>query len=208
MFNKHQPIIAKHAMGSPKGLASVYRFVLATIQQPLYMTPEICKSFAREGPESRFAFGFKADALHWLIEREGELYDNVVNLWSIPSDPESAARDVLAYLALCPGLGPVKAGFLCQLALGRIGCLDTHNITRYGLTPSAFKAARFKNAKTPKTRSRMIESYADTCLALGGAEGLWDSWCEYVARDVQGAFRYAHDPEIVSRYHLEALELN
>lgn len=197
-FAKHQPAIGQWARQSSDNFADVFRFVLATIQQPLSMTPDIVKDYKENGAASIYAFGMKRDALHWLEDNSGLLYDNAMFLWNY------GRRPLLSYFASLPGLGLIKGGFLAQLAFGSIGCLDRHNIERFGLDVSEFAAYRFKRAKRTETRQRILFHYIDLCDKCGGSALLWAEWCEYVAQR-DNDFETAED---VSRFHLTALGLN
>ncbi len=200
-FNTHQPKIAAFAKASPENMARVYRFVIATVQQPLIMTPEIVREFDAIGAESKYAFGFKGDALAWLIDNEEHVYCAAMGIWDSVTNPRECEAALLSFFASCPGLGLVKAGFMVQLCFGVGGCLDTHNINRFGLNECRFKSSRFKNAKTDKTRRAIVAEYLETVAKCGGVALLWAEWCEYVAQRDKNYDDAAH----VSRMHCEAL---
>jgi hypothetical protein len=44
---------------------------------------------------------------------------------------EERWEDMMVKFASMPGVQPVKAGFMVQLAFGQLGCLDTHNVAMY-----------------------------------------------------------------------------
>ena len=193
MYAKHQPIIADYAKQSPDKLSDVYTFILATIQQRLYHVPRVMRDIRENGSDSPHLWGFKYQAYKFMKENKRDIYDTIL---AIQSD-----HDRLTYVASLPGLGLVKAGFLLQLVFGEAGCLDTHNINRFGLKAGAFKASSFKMAKTSQTRERLVANYLDLCHKLGGSEGLWNSWCSHVA-DVDPDFVSADQ---VSAFHVEAI---
>lgn len=203
MFETHQPIIGEYARASAANMARVYKFVLATIQQPLNMTPDIVADFEREGAASRYAFGVKADALRWIDDNAERVHGLAMLLWDSVADPDIAERELIGYFASLPGLGIVKGGFLAQLCFGVGGCLDMHNVARFGLNASRFNASRFKRAKTPRTRCAIVSEYCETLAACGGSALLWDEWCAYVAeRDKAYTNAFA-----VSELHCTALGL-
>lgn len=202
-FEAHQPIIGRFARQSPEGFARVYKFVLATIQQPLISTPEIVADFEALGSESKWAFGMKGDALNWLAQpgKAEWLHRVAVDTWAAAPNPEDAAQELVSFFAGLPGIGLIKGGFLAQLAFGVGGCLDRHNFARFGFPPSAFKASSFKGAKTEGTRRRQVREYLEACRASGGCALLWAEWCEYVAKREPKLYGGA---EHVSRLHIVA----
>jgi hypothetical protein len=118
--------------------------------------------------------------------REGEIWVN------------DLMRDFLAV----PGLGLVKAGFCVQLLVGEAGCIDMHNLARFGLEAAEFD---IPSRKDPDEQLRVIdeaiEHYLWVCETLGGSESLWDGWCGFVA-DTYKTYRDAED---VSRRHVTYL---
>ena len=114
------------------------------------------------------------------------------------------ARAIIEILANVHGFGLVKAGFVAQLAFGVGGCLDTHNLRRFGISKTTF--AKYKTLKTVKGRAKKLEAYLDACEAQGGAETLWDGWCNYVA--ARRPKFYVNGGEQVSALHVEALNIN
>jgi hypothetical protein len=205
-FEAHQPIIGSWARENSDNFSDVYRFVLATIQQPIDQTPAIVRDFKDQGGDSAYAFGLKRVALDWLDDNAGLLYDNAMYIAHIESNLAGrfATPALLSYFASLPGLGLVKGGFLAQLCFGEVGCIDTHNVDRFGLNPSRFAASRFKNAKTTKTRKAIINEYLGLCDKCGGCALLWAEWCEYVADKYPQRYE---SPQAVSKLHLDALGL-
>lgn len=203
-FKAHQPIIGGWARECSDNFADVYRFVLATIQQPISTTPEIVASFKSEGDESKWAFGVKRDALRYIEEKAGFVYDTAEFIYREEQYSGGTYGALLSYFASLPGLGLIKGGFLAQLVYGEIGCLDTHNIERFGLNARSFAAYRFKAAKTVATRKAFVRHYLELCEACGGCALLWAEWCEYVAQR-DNKFKTAEE---VSRIHLTALGLS
>jgi len=194
MFERDQALIAEYAQASPENMAGVYRFVLATIQQPLEQVGEIKADFEEKGEASRYAFASKRTALQWLADPA-----NVDSMYAIAMARKEAGRDaLLAVFAELPGLGIVKAGFMVQLCFGVSGCLDTHNMKRLDINPNRFAAARYKGAKTEATKQAIRDEYHAAVDRLGGCEALWNSWCDYVATLRPAKWESG---DVVSRYH-------
>lgn len=204
MYDTDQALIGAYARTSPENMGRVYKFVIATIQQPLETVAVAMADFEELGSDSRFAFSSKATALDWMAEGDNleTLYATAILLWNEAPNDDEAEHALLDLFASCPGLGLVKGGFMVQLIFGLAGCLDTHNIIRLGLTPSRFAASRYKGAKRAATRHMIREEYLEACRGAGGVMHLWNDWCLFVADLRPG--RWA-DGEAVSRYHAELI---
>ena len=102
------------------------------------------------------------------------------------------------YLAV-PGLGLVKAGFAVQLLIGEAGCMDMHNLARFGIEEREFVIpARRDPVEQLAVIDEAIEHYLYTCEAYGGSEKLWDGWCRFVAE----TYRTYRDADDVSQRHV------
>jgi len=207
MYREHQPKIQHFAERSPENFARVGTFVLATIRQPIERVPESMRDIARNGAESRSLYGSKRDGYLYL-QANAERIQVESTTHHLNGDDIALALSLLQV----PGLGLVKAGFLAQLAFGRIGCLDTHNMKRFDLDRNAFRTGGLA-ASTLIARTRL---YVETCRLCGGSEKLWDSWCRYVAalrpsNFAQGGLFDENNHETAAEYvswlHLEALGL-
>ena len=77
-----------------------------------------------------------------------------------------------------PGLGLPKAGFVCQLTAGLVGCMDVHNIKMYDLDTRVLTLD--KNVKSEAKITAKIQDYVKLCHDYG-TEFLWNSWCEYLS---------------------------
>lgn len=206
MFANHQPTIAAHTMRNAYNLALVQQFVVCTIQVPLTRVADdlaTCIDAARARRDDDgirgilYAWKYQAFASAWS-ERE-ERYWHACDILASDATERERADALVNYFASLPGFGPVKAGFVCQLAFGLSACLDTNNAKRLGVNVNYFHAHKFKTAK-PHTKRRKVARYNDTVEALGGTAHLWDTWCAYVAeRDKK------HSAFEVSAMHVDAL---
>lgn len=203
MFATHNPVIRDYvANGGPDALEHVFQFVVATVQQSLENTPAIVLSYQREGSESRDAWGWKGGALDWIAKHKDGMWDEIMHAYETSFNPHYR---LLMDFAAWPGLGLVKGGFMAQLCFGVGGCIDTHNLRRFNIEASRFKASRFKDAKTYETRSRIVWDYVDVIEKQGGCEALWNGWCDHVAALRPDVFE---DGFAVSEMHLTALGLS
>jgi hypothetical protein len=206
MFINHQPIIGNYARKNPDNFFQAIQFTLLTIQQSLHTVPKMMQDVNAKGDKSGHLWGVKGDAWRNLGQRKGEVYDAAMSAYDSSADPAIQARELLLYTASLPGLGMVKGGFVCQLAFGLVGCLDSHNAQRFGLTRSQLSAHAYKNAKTMATRYGKVDGYLSLCAELGGCAGLWDSWCTYVAD--RNTYKTYSDAQHVSKLHCDALGLS
>jgi hypothetical protein len=152
--------------------------------------------------ESVRLYGSKSPCL-WGWKRAGFIYlrDNRKRLYAHVRDYRRGRIDIgtlLSEFLKVPGLGLPKAGFMCQLLVGEVGCLDMHNISRFDLKPSVWviRPRRKADAQLREIDDK-IELYLNLCIACGGSEKLWDDWCEHL-NDKVGTFHNADD---VSRRH-------
>jgi hypothetical protein len=181
MFADHQPRISQWGRANPHNFVKVCEFAIGTIRVHLRDAAEAVRT--GEYPSAVF-FGSKLNGLSYLTQHADSLYQ----------DAEEAHDDaaLMAVFMRIPSIGVAKAGFCCQMLYNRVGCLDTHNIVRFGLSPRSF---RIDPDYSARTRWHRIQSYIDTCAALGGCERLWNGWCEYVAE------REGDKPDHISNLH-------
>lgn len=191
----------------------VCRFVLLTIRMPLYRAVADFKTLSTNGEgmtqqeyedvERSALFGYKEDAWYDMGAFFRDWYADLQDLWHQADTTETAETEMLFYLVRnVPGLGFVKAGFVLQLAWGLSGCIDTHNLVRFGIPERAFRSPDRKTR--PVTVRRKCKAYNEMVQQIGGTEGLWDSWCNYVADNQPNTYASA---EAVSRLHAEAFNL-
>ena len=182
MFATHQPIIGHFAKKSPENTWKLLAMVQASIRMKFYRLPELLKN-----PEHLTARQREYIAEYWT--RRNEIYAALHS--------NESTREKMRYLVELPGLGIPKAGFVMQLAHGTVGCLDTHNLERYGLSAKAFRS----NGCTAQRLTERLDTYLHTCQSIGCAT-LWDTWCEYVAALYPKHFTGA---EHVSQLHVDLI---
>lgn len=183
MFANHQPLISESALASPEGLERVVQFVSLTIQQPIETVPAMLSDILDGIPDAeRYLFGSKRLTWAWLAENREQLYSDV---WRVLEGQDNAEDALVHLFAQIPGIGVVKSGFCVQLSCGLSGCLDTHNLARYGINPNTYRASRYQKASAA-LKSRIVSAYNEHCALLGGTARLWDTWCEYVSENRGG----------------------
>ena len=203
MYATHQRQIAAYGQRSPDNMARVLTFVLLTIRQPLWRVPgDMAGVEAAEaaGEGAPMLYGWKREGFDYVQRHKADLWHSALRIVDVAPDESDATDSLLLHFSQVPGFGMVKAGFVVQLLFGLSGCVDSHNVGRFGLTPADFRSSRMKRLKRPQGRRQRARWYNETVGRLGGTEALWNGWCQHVAS--QPRYRDAHH---VSAIHCEAL---
>ena len=190
MFKTHQPMLARFMRKNPDNFSKGCTFTLCTIQRQFFTVGNQLKEIETDGMNAVCLNGAKKRSYKEIIAMKGYLYNKVY------SKEISLAEKLLEVSGLY-GIGMVKAGFILQLALGKVGCLDVHNLARFGLSASVFKV---NDKMTEATALRKANFYIKTCEDLGGSEYLWNTWCKYVADLYPKIYR---DACHVSKLHVD-----
>lgn len=198
MFNIHGKAIQQHAQQSAEHLSDVILMVALSIQQNWSTVGYQMQDVKNLGAESRFLWGNKKKTYNYLQARKHFMYGQfmaVIN--SNKSDAHKAATLMRIFLRV-PGLGLAKAGFVCQLTAGLVGCIDTHNIRMYGIDEKHLKLSN--TLKSEDLRRSKIDQYITICHSIG-TEQLWNNWCNFLGdRD-----KYWQDGYQVSEAHYNYL---
>jgi hypothetical protein len=182
----------QYAQASPENFKRCALFVLATVQQQLETVPAALSDICELGTASRFAWGYKIKGVEFVEKNYRGLYINAMRARGNPVH-------LMEIFLQVPGLALVKAGFLCQVFAGEVGCIDTHNVKLYNIPLSAL---RYRYEHSEKHRAACVERYVKLCEGLGGAHVLWSRWCDYVA--ALRPFNWTDGAE-VSRFHLDVV---
>lgn len=188
MYAEDMPPIADFGLANADNFADVVTFVLLTIQQPLAGVKTQLDDVRKRGAKSRYLFGAKRDGYRYVQDMKAPLFAKVKR--AIETRDTAAGIDALLDV---PSLGIVKAAFVLQL-LGApdAAVMDTHNLTRLGLKPTAFRFAKAA-IKRPETRAKKIRDYLAYVASIGDAGYWWDSWCQYVVTKTRASgFANAH----------------
>ncbi len=199
MFADHQPQLSRLGRSGPDGFVRIATFALLTARVHLH---DAVKDYplVRGGQRERLrsVFAWKHRGLDELDADGAGLYEQCERQ-AYDTEGEELEDGLLHILTSVHGIGLAKGGFIAQMIYGVSGCLDTHNMDRFGLPLSMLKL----NGSSPRRASRMIRDYNQICHNLGGPASLWDTWCVYLAnRDVN----YAAGPDYVSSLHLTPLK--
>jgi hypothetical protein len=196
MFRDDQPRIEAWASESEDHTLDVGLFVLLTIRQQFGGIGKLLER-VRAGDHQPL-WGFKQAGYVYLREKRRYLYVRAQQARAGTIWVNDLMRDYLAV----PGLGLVKAGFCVQLLMGEAGCMDMHNLARFGIEDREFN---IPVRKDPDAQLReidtAIEHYLWTCERYGGSEKLWDGWCRFLAE----TYRTYSSADDVSRRHVTYL---
>lgn len=193
MFATDQARIARWCR-NPDKLMAVGVMVLLSIRMQWVGVGNQMASVAKYGADSPCLWGFKLKGYEYLLTHKVELYAKVRDYRA----GRCTTADLMREMIKVPGLGLPKAGFMCQLVVGTSGCLDMHNIERFGLDPKVWRVRSLKklSAQTAEIDDK-IQLYLSLVKLCGGTAQLWDEWCHYLNDNV-GTFDSADD---VSRRH-------
>lgn len=178
MYSIHAKAIQDYAKESSDNLADVITMVVLSIQQPWSAVGKQMADVKLNGRNSKFLWGNKGRTYDYITRRKGFIFNQflaVIN--SNKSDAEKAYSLMNIFLRI-DGLGMVKAGFVCQLTAGLVGCIDLHNIRLYGIDEKVLKLP--KSLKSKHIRDEKINKYISICHNIG-TENLWDTWCNFLA---------------------------
>ena len=196
MYNRDCKKIAKFAMKNPDNFFWLIVFVLCTIQASLQSTVPQIQDIKKNGRRAKF--------FNWEMKRIGHdyAYDNRHNLFLTVKACVKANDAVGAIDALTSvnGLGIVKAAFVVQMCGLDVACLDSHNLSRLGLSQSHFKLSK---TVSHATKRKKIAEYVEYTRKTGGSQYWWDSWCAYVAGN--RANKALDTAQKVSKYHVTAV---
>ena len=193
MFTDDQARIERWCKNPDKFL-KVGTMVLLSIRMQWVGVGNQMAQVQRDGSKAQCLWGFKRAGYVYLRDNRKKLYRYVRDC--------RAGRiyidDLMEEFLKVPGLGMAKAGFLVQLLTGEAGCLDMHNVERFGLSPVhwAIRPRARLHEQLQEIQDK-IRLYLSLCEACGGSEYLWDSWCEHL-NDTVSTFEGAED---VSRRH-------
>jgi len=171
IYSKDIEACNEYAQANADNFKRCALFVLATVQQTLETVPVALTDICELGTVSRFAWGYKARGVEYLDANANRLYCEAVQARC------DDAQLMTVFLQI-PGLALVKAGFLCQIFAGTVGCIDTHNIKLYNIPVNAL---RYQYTSSAKCNAAKVVRYVELCNGLGGAHALWSRWCDYVA---------------------------
>jgi len=200
MYDIHAMEISEHALKTPQGLLDVITFVFTTIQQPLSSCKNQLNDIDLHGTESKYLFGSKRAGLKYAMENKTRLFWKVQELQKESLDNIDTVSKAVRLFMEVPGLGAVKASFVCQMLGFNVSCIDSHNLNRLGME---LKDVTIPNSLTEKTKMKKIKAYVHLTQRKGTVYW-WNSWCDYVASK-GGMNKTLTTGNEVSAFHVECV---
>ena len=152
--------------------------VVLSIQQPWYSVGDQLKDVKRWGIGSKFIWANKIKTYNFLMSRKDFIYSQYLAVLNSSKPDDERALSLMNVFLQIDGLGLAKAGFVCQLTAGLVGCIDVHNIRMYNIPKKDL--AFSKSIKSKALKDKKISNYVSVCHDIG-TENLWDTWCSFLA---------------------------
>jgi len=152
--------------------------VVLSIQQPWFAVGDQLKDVKLNGIDSRFIWGNKAKTYKSLMSRKEFIYSQYLAVLNSNKSDDDRALSLMNVFLQIDGLGMAKAGFVCQLTAGLVGCIDIHNIRMYNIPMKDLKLS--KSLKSKAIKNRRVMNYISICHDIG-TEKLWNTWCNTLA---------------------------
>jgi hypothetical protein len=203
MYAIHQKQIELWANGSPENTHEVIKFVLATANRYFVAVPKVLAKYQSDPIHSGFS-GMQLDSL-------GKLWVGRKMVYKTIQAKKSNPVELMRYVVGIQGLGIPKAGFVCQLLTGQVGCMDVWNMRDSSIMAllgvDSIKKSAFTISKETKedTIVNKLTGYVGMCQKLG-SEFLWNNWCTTLAAQYgkpTGFYPWKTAYE-VSQFHVDA----
>jgi len=178
MYDIHAKAVQDYARLSSDNLADVILMVVLSIQQPWYSVGEQLKDVKLHGINSRFIWGNKKKTYQSLVSRKEFIYSQYLAVLNSKKSDDDKALSLMNVFLQVDGLGMAKAGFVCQLTAGLVGCIDIHNLKLYNIPMKDLKLS--KSLKSKAIKNKRVMNYISICHNIG-TKNLWDTWCNFIA---------------------------
>jgi len=182
MYKIHAVKCQQYAQRSANNMADVALMVSLSIQQNWLTVGDQLADVRKNKTDSKYlTWEMKRNTYEYLQANKHKMYAQAMAVINSKQSDTEKAQSLMKVFLRVTGLGLPKAGFMCQLMAGLVGCMDVHNIKMYGLDPKSLTLA--KNPKTNKgieANSRKILDYINLCHDYG-TENLWNSWCSLLS---------------------------
>ena len=198
MYNIHAKAVQDYSRLSSDNLSDVILMVVLSIQQPWYAVGNQLKDVKKLGRDSRFIWGNKIKTFDSLQSKKDFIYSQYLAVLNSSKSDDDRALSLMNVFLQIDGLGLAKAGFVCQLTAGLVGCIDVHNIRMYNIPQKDL--AFSKSIKSKALKNKKISNYISVCHTIG-TENLWDTWCLSLATK-KNKFKNGYH---VSKVHIDFL---
>ena len=162
MYNIHAKAVQDYSRLSSDNLADVVLMVVLSIQQPWFAIGDQLKDVKLNGIDSRFIWGNKAKTYKSLMSRKEFIYSQYLAVLNSNKSDDDRALSLMNVFLQIDGLGMAKAGFVCQLTAGLVGCIDIHNIRIYNIPMKDLKLS--KSIKSKAIKNRRVMNYISIFL--------------------------------------------
>jgi len=181
MYKTHAINCQQYAQRSANNLMEVVLMVSLSIQQNWLRVGDQIDDVRTKGLNSKYLWGFKEDTYEYLQANKHKMYAQMMAVINSNKSEDDKAYSLMKIFLRVTGLGLPKAGFVCQLSAGLVGCMDIHNIRLYGIDPKTLLFNnKSKGAKGKTANNNKILKYIKVCHDYG-TENLWNSWCNLLA---------------------------
>jgi len=181
MYNIHGIQVQNYAQQSADNMADVTLMTVLSIRQPWLNIGSQIIDVRTNKASAKSLWGGKKKTYQYLQANKYMMYGQMMAVINSSKTDASKSMSLMKIFLRVDGLGVAKAGFMCQLTAGLVGCMDSHNIKMYNLDAKDFALA--KNPKTVKgleANNKKIRNYIQICHEYG-TENLWNSWCSFLA---------------------------
>jgi biopolymer transport protein ExbD len=181
MYNIHAKQVQQYAQKSASNMADVALMTVLSIRQPWMLVGKQLQDVRTNKALAKSLWGGKKNTYLYLQANKHFMYGQMMAIINSNKTEASKAISLMKLFLKVDGLGIAKAGFMCQLTAGLVGCMDSHNIKMYNLNAKDFEIS--KNPKTLKgieTNLKKIRNYIQICNEYG-TDNLWNSWCSLIA---------------------------
>ena len=181
MYQEHAIAVQQYAQQSSSNLSDVTLMGVLSIRQPWLNIGNQMIDVRTNKLNAKSLWGFKKDTYIYLESNKHKMHAQMMAVINSNKTDASKAMSLMNIFLRVNGLGMAKAGFMCQLTAGLVGCMDSHNLKMYNLDANDFKLT--KNPKTIKSLEanvKKIRNYVQICNEYG-TENLWNSWCSFLA---------------------------
>lgn len=191
MYIHHNPICRARAQESVQGMEQVYALVSTSIRKQTPLLSREMDNYRSNGllGAKELQWGNKKRGALYVDDHNQELYDGMMKI--VKSKKKGSELDMILHWLQVPGLGLPKAGFMTQLVMGKAGCMDVHNIRKFLPEEDSSKGTPNRwqtSGVSEETKKRKAIDYLHFCKLAGGAKGLWDQWCTFIAEQFPDHF--------------------
>jgi hypothetical protein len=182
MFKLHNPLINAYAQRNPDNLFVVVMMVSMSIQQRWSTVGDMLSDMVENKSQCVYLWGNKKSTYKYMVTHKHFIHGQMMAVISSKNlTDHSKAMSLMNIFLKVDGLGLAKAGFVCQLVGGLVGCMDVHNIKTYDVDPKSLVLNKNLTSKRGLVSNKeKVRKYIKLCEDYG-SENLWNSWCSMIA---------------------------